>query len=130
MKGEGLSKKAAFKLAEDSFASLLPNGPEAENQNMFTVIETATNEKVGILWFAVKSNDNKKYAFIYDIELSESVRGKGYGRQTMQLLEKEVKDLGLNSIGLHVFGHNTTAINLYEKMGFRTTNRMMAKDLI
>ncbi|MBT4793505.1 MAG: GNAT family N-acetyltransferase [Halobacteriovoraceae bacterium] len=50
--------------------------------------------------------------------------------KSKSLLEEKVKELKLTSIGLHVFGHNTIAINLYQKMGFDFTNHIMKKELV
>lgn len=47
----------------------------------------------------------------------------------MALLEEEVKNVGITSIGLHVFGHNTVAANLFEKAGYHVTNQLMRKNL-
>jgi len=128
MKGEGLSKEDALKVAQDSFARLLPLGIKTENQFLFSVIHNDSQKKIGTLWFAKKNEGAKSYAFIYDIILSAEVRGQGLGKELLSLTQGEIQKLGLNSMGLHVFGHNTVAINLYEKMGFRTTNRIMVKD--
>lgn len=128
MKGEGLSKEDALKVAQDSYNRLLPQGLKTENQFLFSVTESASEKVIGTLWFAKKVEGTKSYAFIYDILLSPEVRGKGLGKVIISLAESEVRKLGLKSMGLHVFGHNEVAINLYEKTGFRTTNRIMVKD--
>ena len=78
---------------------------------------------------AKKLNGVKPYTFIYDIELTQENRGKGLGKELMQLVEIETRKLGCISIGLHVYGHNAAAVALYEKSGFQTTSRMMKKDL-
>jgi ribosomal protein S18 acetylase RimI-like enzyme len=129
MKGEGLSEEVAKKLAEDSFAQLLPKGLQSESQFLFSILEDTKAEPVGSFWFARKQNGSKTYAFIYDIVLNPEVHGKGYGKLTMRLAEDEAKKAGLFSIGLHVFGHNKTAIGLYEKSGYRVTNQIMVKDI-
>ncbi len=128
-KGEGLSQDEALKVSKESYERQLPQGLETHDQFLFSVIEKATNQPVGILWFAKKLNGHKPYAFIYDIELKPQNRGKGLGKALISLMEDEVRRLGCLSVGLHVFGHNTAAIALYEKTGFHTTNRMMRKDL-
>ena len=46
-----------------------------------------------------------------------------------QAAEAEVRRLGLYGIGLHVFGHNSGARLLYERLGYRTTNINMFKSL-
>jgi ribosomal protein S18 acetylase RimI-like enzyme len=116
-------------VANESYAKLLPDGLESKDQFLFTIIETASERAVGTLWFAKKAEAAKPHAWVYDIVLNPEVRGRGYGKFLMQLLEAEVKKVGLNSIVLHVFGHNTVASSLYEKSGFRVTNKIMAKDL-
>jgi ribosomal protein S18 acetylase RimI-like enzyme len=82
-----------------------------------------------MVWFAERGVPEPPHAFIYNIEIDETQRGKGYGKATMLALESEVRALGLHRIGLHVFGHNETAIRLYERSGYHTTNILMAKDL-
>jgi RimJ/RimL family protein N-acetyltransferase len=42
-------------------------------------------------------------------------------------MEEVVKIAGLNVIGLHVFGYNTGARAMYEKLGFEVTDVMMRK---
>ncbi|MEK2646180.1 GNAT family N-acetyltransferase [Bdellovibrio sp. BCCA] len=128
-KGEGHSPEDALKISQEAYARQLPQGLETPDQFLFSVIEKATGNSVGILWIAKKFNGEKPYAFIYDIELKPDHRGKGLGKILMNLMEDEVRKLGCSSVGLHVFGHNTSAIALYEKSGFYTTNRMMKKDL-
>lgn len=38
-------------------------------------------------------------------------------------------EMGVESISLHVFAHNTQAIGLYGKMGYAVTNLYMGKTL-
>jgi ribosomal protein S18 acetylase RimI-like enzyme len=128
-KGEGLNMEDALRVAKDSFANLLPLGLESKDQFLFSVIEKSVDSSIGVLWFAKKMNGDKPYGFIYDIELIPERRGKGLGKVLLNLAEEEIRKAGCKSIGLHVFGHNVTAVSLYEKSGFHTTNRMMRKDL-
>jgi ribosomal protein S18 acetylase RimI-like enzyme len=37
--------------------------------------------------------------------------------------------MGINSIRLHVFGYNHSAIAMYQKLGYETTNLQMEKKL-
>lgn len=129
-KGEGLTPEEALKVAQDSYVRLLPQGLETPDQFIFSVIDDSSQKPIGMLWFAKKSQSGKLYAFIYDIVLNPEKRGQGLGKQLMALMETEARALGCTSVGLHVFGHNTAAIALYEKSGFYTTNRMMKKDFV
>lgn len=47
----------------------------------------------------------------------------------MKETEIVAKDLGINKIGLHVFGHNKVPRGLYEKLGYEITNITMSKTI-
>ena len=129
-KGEGLDEEDALKVANDSYSRLLPEGLNTPDNFLFSVVDKSLSQPIGVLWFAKKFNVEKPYAFIYDIEIVSEKRGRGLGKELLSLAEEEARKLGCTSIGLHVFGHNSTAIALYEKAGFSTTSRMMKKDFI
>lgn len=128
-RGEGLSQDEARKVSEESFAKLLPDGIRSRDQFVQAVIEKSTGAWVGAVWFAIRGDGPNRRAYLYDIKLDEAAQGKGYGKGAMLLLEETVLKLGLKEIGLHVFGHNTRARNLYEKLGYRATNIQMSKKL-
>jgi ribosomal protein S18 acetylase RimI-like enzyme len=67
--------------------------------------------------------------FIYDLFVAEPYRRKGIAEQAMLQLEKEDLRLGVGSLALHVFGYNTAARSLYERLGYETTNINMRKAL-
>jgi ribosomal protein S18 acetylase RimI-like enzyme len=85
--------------------------------------------RVGIIWMKANLDTANKNGFIYDIAIDESRRGKGYGRQAMQLIEEKARELGLCQMGLHVFAKNKVALNLYESLGYETKSLNMIKDL-
>lgn len=124
----GLTFDEAQKKSDDDFSRLLPDGEKTTDQYVFTIKEN-NSKWIGTLWFGVRGAVDNRKAFIYDIVLDDDTRGKGYGKQAMSLLEIEVKKIGLRHIGLHVFGHNQIARNLYEKMGYVTTDVNMEKTL-
>ncbi|MFI5271743.1 MAG: GNAT family N-acetyltransferase [Ktedonobacterales bacterium] len=82
---------------------------------------------VGELWVFV--DDAQKRAFIYFIGTDEAYRGKGYGQQTLEALEAAMRPLGVRHIALNVFGANTTARRLYERMGYQPQAILMSKSL-
>ena len=61
--------------------------------------------------------------------MDEKFRGKGYGKQAMLLIEEQASELGLKSLGLHVFAVNTVARNLYESVGYEASSLNMTKKL-
>jgi ribosomal protein S18 acetylase RimI-like enzyme len=118
----------ALQKSEKAYQQLLPQGLASKNQNLYSIQANETGAKVGILWFAVKEGPPLS-AFIYDFRVYEEYRRRGYATQSLKAIEKKVKELGIDTISLHVFGHNQAAIALYKKMGYECTNMEMAKKL-
>ena len=106
---------------------LLKDGMATSGHYFLNVIEKKSGAKIGRVWFNV--DKRKKRAFLYDILINRSYRGKGYGRETMQLLEGKLKGMGISQLGLHVFAHNQIAINLYVNEGYYMASYNMQKDL-
>lgn len=123
----GLTLEEAQKKSDDDFARYLPEGLSSPDHYIFSIV--AEGVLMGTLWFGVRGSKDNRKAYIYDIVLKETARGKGYGKKAMLLLEDEVKKLGLRHIGLHVFGHNKVARGLYENLGYEITNLNMEKVL-
>lgn len=57
------------------------------------------------------------------IAVTDHARGKGYGRKMMQRLMDSARALGLQSVRLSVDHVNEAAIKLYERFGFRLTEK-------
>lgn len=119
----------ALKKSREAFQKLLPDGVASQNQPLFTVKDEKTDEQVGIIWFAARTETKPPSAFIYDFVIFEQHRRKGYGYHTLRALEDEIKKLGLEVVSLHVFGHNKGALTLYQKLGFEMTSIQMTKQL-
>lgn len=47
-----------------------------------------------------------------------------------EVAQADVKSKGFDRLGLHVFGYNKPARQLYRSLGFETTNIVMYKNLI
>jgi len=113
--------------AKKQVKQILNHGLSTKGNFLYNVINRKTGEAVGFVWFKV--DEAKKSAFLYDILIHETYRGKGYGKKTMELLETKLRRMGITQLGLHVFGHNHVAIQLYKKQGFYTASFNMQKDL-
>jgi len=85
------------------------------------VRDAASGEAVATLWLALRPRGGRTEGYIYDIEVREGFRGRGYGRATMLAGIEKARELGAEAVGLHVFGHNATARALYQSLGFRPT---------
>jgi len=63
--------------------------------------------------------------------IDEPFTGKGYGLQSLFLLEEEARKLGVEKLVLEVRTDNTPAISLYKKFGFnlKYTEAVMEKKI-
>jgi ribosomal protein S18 acetylase RimI-like enzyme len=117
----------ALEKSRAEFNHLLPDGLQTKDQYIYSIVDETTNNKLGILWVKISEDGTRRRAFGYDFEIYESYRGKGYGRQALVALEGILQSMNVDFMDLHVFAHNTTAFELYKKMGFETTNLYMRK---
>lgn len=117
------SAEEALERSKKEFEQLLPEGVHSRDQFLYSIVAETDGRKVGLLWVQVK--DRK--AFIYDFIIDESYRGQGYGKQALAALDEKLQSMNVQSVGLHVFGDNTTAQELYRKMGYQVTGIHMRK---
>ena len=122
------SEEDALERSRKAFNNLLPQGVKTENNYLFHIQLEENGEKIGMIW--MKHETPRPHGFIYDFALDEAQRGKGYGKQTMLALEELAKELGLKTIGLHVFANNTAAMKLYRGLGYEVTSQNMTKKLV
>jgi len=119
----------AHQKSEQEFRQLLPDGPNSKDQYLFSIEEMSSGTKIGMLWFAVTRRGSHLTAFIYDFSINEAYRGQGYGRQALTALDVQAASIGIETISLHAFAHNQTAIALYQKMGYAITDVHMSKTI-
>jgi ribosomal protein S18 acetylase RimI-like enzyme len=119
---------AALAASRASFDGLLPNGVETEGQTLLIAEDTASGERIGLLWFG-PSTDDPTTAWIYDITVDEDRRGHGWGRTIMWVFESEALRRGFTRAGLNVYADNHVARHLYESLGYRETARQLSKSL-
>ncbi|SDY95507.1 GNAT family N-acetyltransferase [Bacillus sp. 166amftsu] len=119
------SEDEAINLSKKEFSRLLPKDEKSELNYLYSIFQD--QQLVGMIWIAQTSTTNPDQGYIFDFIIYEPHRGKGYGKQAMKEIEIIAKELGMNKIGLHVFGHNTVARGLYEKLGYEITNINMMK---
>jgi RimJ/RimL family protein N-acetyltransferase len=119
----------ALEKSAQEFHKSLPEGVATRDQYLYTIEDETLGVKVGMIWLARIRQGAKPVMFIYDFQIDEAYRRKGYGEQAMRAAEEQAKVLGLDTMALHVFGFNHGARALYEKLGYEITNINMAKKL-
>ncbi len=122
------SAEEALERSREEHTRLLPQGLATPDHRLWNIVPAGGREAVGMLWVQVMQKPMPS-AFIYNIEIHPQFRRRGYAEQAMLRLEEEARRLGLEGIRLHVFGHNTAARPLYEKLGYLPTNINMLKRL-
>lgn len=118
--------ESALAAAREEFASLLPEGVATPTHHL--LVAESAGSYAGLLWLHVPDNGQPD-AFIYNIEVSPELRGRGLGRAIMLAAEGFAREHGASSIRLHVFGGNDIARSLYRSLGYRETDVVMAKPL-
>ncbi|WP_396173695.1 GNAT family N-acetyltransferase [Flavobacterium sp.] len=87
------------------------------------------NEVVGyvILIFIFSFEYQGKIAFLDELYIKKTARGKGIGRRALQFIQEEAPKLSLKVIYLEVEPHNETAQKLYLANDFAIHKRKLLK---
>lgn len=94
--------------------------------NAFIVACCWENEKlVGMASLATYKVISGYKGMVEDVVVSETMRGKGIGRELMEMLLAEGKKLKLSEILLFSGHHRKPAIALYKSLGFNLKNSGM-----
>lgn len=124
----GESEDVAAVHARESMERLWPGGRPAAGQHLYAA--EVDGQLVGTLWLSETTPDGTPgNGWIYDVEIDDEHRGKGYGRDLICAAEELATELGCTTLGLNVFGGNEVAISLYQSLGFRPSSLQMSKPL-
>lgn len=87
------------------------------------------NKIVGyiILTFIFSFEYGGKIAFVDELFIKETARGKGFGKEAIQFIQSEVSKLSLKLLYLEVEPHNENAQKLYLAHDFELHNRKLMK---
>ncbi len=108
-------------------AHLLAQGVHTPNHFLRTIHDDESGRRVGEVWYALQKQEGGPQVYVYWIGIGKDFRRKGHAEATFLALEGEAKRLGAGRIALHVFGDNSGAMALYQKLGYAPTNVIMAK---
>ena len=121
--------EGAVERARQQMRELLPQGVATPGHLLFHIWDDARAKSVGSLWIKTGEPIQGNSVFIYNIEVHEVERGRGYGSATLTELIKQMTKAGAKNIALHVFAFNEAAYRLYVRHGFIVTNINMSKPL-
>ena len=122
--GDWSAEQAERRAAKET-DDLLPDG--ADTTGMALLVAETAGEVVGLVWVG-PAPDGRAGWWIYDIEVVQAQRGRGYGRALLQAAEREAQRRGGDSIALNVFGGNDVALGLYESSGYQVASIQMRKN--
>ncbi len=95
----------------------------------FVFVIEVDGEPVGHLWLVERRDADEPTLVVYDIDVDEPYRGRGFGKAAMVLAEEEARRRELTRITLHVGGRNEVARNLYRSLGFEENSVAMSKSI-
>ena len=121
--------EGALERARADTARLLPDGVDTPDHFVRHIVDTESSQQVGSLWWCVSERFGRRIAFIFDIQVDEAHRRRGYAKSAIRRLEEVVRDQQIEAISLHVFAFNEGAQALYEALGFATTSVSMTFEL-
>ena len=113
----GMRAEAAIEKARSQIAALLPDGQRTSGQHIRKILDPE-GERVGVLWYAERIDEEPPCLFVYEIAINESHRGRGFGAAVMLQMEAIARETGFDRIMLHVFTHNEGAVRLYRRLGY------------
>jgi ribosomal protein S18 acetylase RimI-like enzyme len=64
-------------------------------------------------------------AFVDELFIAESHRGRGLGREALEIAEAYCRDAGVNALHLEVERHREQALELYRRRGFADFGRYL-----
>lgn len=109
-----LGREDALESSRRMHDQILPQGAEAPGHDFLVAQDAGDGRRVGHAWLFHEG----RAGFVYDVEVDVAERGRGYGRALMDLAAGHCRALGLEVLGLNVFGHNAVARGLYDALGY------------
>ncbi len=122
-----INYRRAGQLAVEELKSILPRGFFSDDHYFYNLVSDKEDKEIGKLWFYI--NRKLKSAFLYDLMIFEEFQRKGYGREALLEMEKELKKKGIAVIRLNVFNDNRVARKLYQERGYDNCNQILQKFL-
>ena len=103
-----------------------------EDEDMISVIAEDQGMVVGICFVSMRARTgmvNRRTAYMDDLCVDETYRGKGIGKILYEHVKVRAKKMGAERLDLMVWSFNENAIRFYEEMGMRPQRYIMEEYL-
>jgi ribosomal protein S18 acetylase RimI-like enzyme len=127
----GLSQADAEDKARADHESLFPDGAPQAHHRIYVLEDAESGERRGHIFWAARQppGSSTKRAYLYELFIDESFRGRGLGRRALELVEADARAAGLPAVDLNVWGGNEAARALYRTAGYSERAVFMSKEL-
>ncbi|MEW2132933.1 GNAT family N-acetyltransferase [Streptomyces sp. NPDC005435] len=129
--GKFMPYEVARERARAGTAQFLPDGVETAGHRLVVAVNGA-GEVVGNAWIGPdprQAAGTADSAWLYDINVYEPYRRRGYGSAVLVAAEELVAREGKKSLHLNVVGDNEAAIALYQRNGYHVSSMYLAKQI-
>ena len=82
------------------------------------VRQNLASEVVGFAAFMLTYEDGIEVIYMYEIHLSDGLRGAGLGKHLVQIIQHTGEASGMEKVMLTVFKSNEGALSFYDRLGF------------
>lgn len=103
-----------------------------ENEDMISVVAEINETIVGICFVSLRARTcmvKRRTAYMDDLCVDDSYRGKGIGKQLYLYVKERAKEMGAERLDLMVWDFNENARKFYESMGMKPQRYIMEEYL-
>jgi ribosomal protein S18 acetylase RimI-like enzyme len=106
-------------LSEEARANLIPGLVEHGKARVFLAYEGEQAVGLAICFVGFSSFRALPLMNIHDIAVAPQARGRGIGRQLLEAIERDARQLGCGKVTLEVRSDNVRAQDVYRRAGFQ-----------
>ena len=103
-----------------------------EDDKVISVLAESGGEILGLCIVTIRNKSGmveKKIAYMDDLCVDESVRGRGIGKKLFSFVSNEAKKRDAERLDLMVWSFNNRALSFYEELGMQTQCYILEKEL-
>lgn len=123
-------RKSKVPLWNENFISGL-----ISDDNVGLFVAETEDQVVGLVYAIIRQSPPvpifvpRRYVMVDNLIVKESFRHSGTGRALMERVHHWAGEKGLSTVELNVWEFNKSAIEFYNRLGYKTISRMMGKQL-